>query len=201
MLSIVTKVVNLISARALHKRQFSLLLNEVESAYSGLLMSNNVRWLSRGKVLERFVECLNEIKLFQNLKNNSDFPVLDDDARLSKLIFLYLSTNALNELNVKLQGYGKSIDIMLGIIIAFESKLHIFQRDLETKSYKYFPRLKKNREELSDQGQAIEIAEEVYFTSVLSSLKEQFPSRFTQFRELEEILLITKILARQILPN
>ena len=32
-LSIVTKVVNLISARALHKRQFSLLLNEVESAY------------------------------------------------------------------------------------------------------------------------------------------------------------------------
>ena len=58
-------------------------------------MSNNVRWLSRGKVLERFVECLNEIKLFQNMKNNSDFPVLDDDARLSKLIFLYLSTNAL----------------------------------------------------------------------------------------------------------
>ena len=39
-LSIVTKVVNLISARALHKRQFSLLLNEVESAYSGLLMYN-----------------------------------------------------------------------------------------------------------------------------------------------------------------
>ena len=94
-LSIVTKVVNLISAQALHKRQFSLLLNEVESAYSGLLMYNNVRWLSRGKVLERFVECLNEIKLFQNMKNNNDFPVLDDDAWLSKLIFLYLSTNAL----------------------------------------------------------------------------------------------------------
>ena len=37
-LSIVTKVVNLISARALHKCQFSLLLNEVESAYNGLLM-------------------------------------------------------------------------------------------------------------------------------------------------------------------
>ena len=79
-LSIVTKVVNLISARALHKRQFSLLLNEEESAHNGLLMYNNVRWLSRGKVLERFVECLIEIKLFLNMKNNKDFPELDDDA-------------------------------------------------------------------------------------------------------------------------
>ena len=78
---------------------------------------------------------------------------------------------------------------MFGIIIAFESKLHIFQRNLETKSYKYFPRLKKNREELSDR----DFAEEAYFTSVLMSLKDQFLSRFTQFRELEEILLIIKI--------
>ena len=98
----------------------------------------------------------------------------------------------LNELNVKLQGYGKSIDIMLGIIIAFEGKLHIFQSDLETNSYKYLPRLKKNREELSDQDQAIWIAEKAYLTSVLSSLKDRFSSRFTQFRELEEILLIMK---------
>ena len=143
MLSIVTKVVNLISARAFHKRQFSLLLKEVESAYNGLLMYNNVRWLSRGKVLERFVECLNETKLFLIMKNNNNFPELDDDARLSKVIFLTDLSMHLNELNVKLQGYGKSIEIMFGIIIAFESKLHIFQRDLETKSYKYFLRLKK----------------------------------------------------------
>ena len=191
-LSIVTKVVNLISARALLKRQFSLLISEVESAYNGLLMYNNVRWLSRGKVLERFVECLNKIKLFLSMKNNSDFPKLDDDAWLSKLIIFTDPSMHLNELNVKLQGYGKGIDIMFWIIIAFESKLRIFQRDLETKSYKYFPRLKKNREELSDQDRAIGIAEEAYFTSVLSSLKDQFLSRLTQFWKLEKILLIIK---------
>ena len=43
---------------------------------------------------------------------------------------------------------------------------------------------------MRNQDQAIGIAEEAYFTSVLSSLKDQFSSRFTQFRELEEILLI-----------
>ena len=60
----VTKVVNCISARALHKRQFQALLNEVESVYKGLKMYNNVRWLSRGLVLKRFVECFEEIKIF-----------------------------------------------------------------------------------------------------------------------------------------
>ena len=38
----VTKVVNCNSARALHKRQFEVLLNEVESVYKGLKMYNNV---------------------------------------------------------------------------------------------------------------------------------------------------------------
>ena len=104
------------------------------------------------------------------MKNNNDFPELDYDAWLSKLIFLTDLSMHLNELNVKLQGYGKSIDIMFGIIIAFESNLHIFKRDLETKSYKTFPRVKKNREDLSDLDQAIGIAEEAYFTSVLGSL-------------------------------
>ena len=39
----VTKVVNLISARALHKRQFEVSLNEVECVYKGLKVYNDVR--------------------------------------------------------------------------------------------------------------------------------------------------------------
>ena len=38
----VTKVVNCISARTLHKRQFQVLLNELESVSKGLKMNNNV---------------------------------------------------------------------------------------------------------------------------------------------------------------
>ena len=71
--SVVTKVVNLISSRALHKCEFSILLNQVDSSYDGLLLYNNVCWLSRGKTLERFVECLNEIKHFLSMKNVNDF--------------------------------------------------------------------------------------------------------------------------------
>ncbi|KAK1340860.1 hypothetical protein QTO34_017255 [Cnephaeus nilssonii] len=50
------------------EREFSTLSLEVDSTYSGLLMYNNVRWLSRGKVLERFVECFEEIKQHGSLK-------------------------------------------------------------------------------------------------------------------------------------
>ena len=62
----IIKVVNTLFAWALHKRQYKVLLNEVECVYKGLKMYNNVRWLSRGFVLKRFVECFYEIKLFND---------------------------------------------------------------------------------------------------------------------------------------
>lgn len=50
----------------------------------------------------------------------------------------------LNELNVKLQGSNKTIDI-LDIICAFDTKLlHVFSNNIITKNYKYFPNLEKN---------------------------------------------------------
>ena len=47
-MSLVTQLVNLTSARGLSKRKCLELLNQVNSVYNGLLMHNNVRWLSRG---------------------------------------------------------------------------------------------------------------------------------------------------------
>ena len=78
----------------------------------------------------------------------------------------------LNKLNVKLQGYGKSFDAMYGHVSAFESKLDIFQRDLETKAYKYFPRLQNNLDEFSENDEDIMNNEQDFFLLILSSLKE-----------------------------
>ena len=47
-----TKIVHRISDRALNKRRFQILLNEVESVYEELKMYYNVRWLSRGLILK-----------------------------------------------------------------------------------------------------------------------------------------------------
>ncbi|KAK1338958.1 hypothetical protein QTO34_019627 [Cnephaeus nilssonii] len=134
LMSVVTKIVNLIAARPLHKREFSALLLEVDSTYSGLLMYNNVRWLSRGKVLERFVECFEEIKVFLDDKDLGNFPQLNNDKWVNTLMFFTDLSVHINELNLKLQGFGKSFDVMFGYIKAFESKVKIFKRDVETKT-------------------------------------------------------------------
>lgn len=94
-LSIVSKIINFIAARALNMRQFQLLLQGVGSNYHGLLMYNHVRWLSRGFVLQRFVECFDEIIMFLNDKK-TEFPELFDNDWITKLMFLANISNHLN---------------------------------------------------------------------------------------------------------
>jgi hypothetical protein len=51
-MKIVTKEVNFISAHALKKKEFKNLLSNVNSVVKELIMYNNIRWLSRGSVLQ-----------------------------------------------------------------------------------------------------------------------------------------------------
>ena len=51
-------------------------------------------------------------------------------------MFLTDISNYLNELNIKLQGPAKSIDVMFGIIEGFESKLVIFKCDIDNNNFK-----------------------------------------------------------------
>ena len=95
-MKVVTKVVNFIAARVLNKIQFQLLLTEVESVYSGLLMYNSVRWLSRGHVLERFVECIEEVRLISADSNKQQFAELTNLDWLSELMF-FTDLNEVNE--------------------------------------------------------------------------------------------------------
>ena len=67
---VVTKIINLTSAHALCKRKFKELLGDMDSMHVGLLMYNNVQWLSRRKVLQRFVKCLDKIIIFFNNRKN-----------------------------------------------------------------------------------------------------------------------------------
>ncbi|XP_060845493.1 general transcription factor II-I repeat domain-containing protein 2A-like [Rhopalosiphum padi] len=125
-MEVVTKVVNFITSRALNNRQFTKLLDEVESQYAGLLMYNSVRWLSRGQVLHRFVELLEEIRLFL-FEKSQDYPELKDLNWLNDLMFFTDFTTMYNELNKKLQGPGH---IVLSISIKTENLILIEWKSL-----------------------------------------------------------------------
>ena len=58
------KVVNLIKARALNFRMFTIMCNDMGAEHDKLLLHTEVRWLSRGKVLFRLFELRFEVRLF-----------------------------------------------------------------------------------------------------------------------------------------
>ena len=105
----VAKIVNLLVARSSSThRQFKALLEEFDSCYRDIPVYCKVRWLSRGKVLDRCVECFTEIKEFLNRKGEN-YPELQCDDWVVKLMFLTDITAHLNDLNVRLQGAGHTL--------------------------------------------------------------------------------------------
>jgi len=67
---IVTKTVNFIRPHGLKHRQFIEFLNEIESEHKDVLYHNQVRWLSRGKVLKRILDLRRENQIFVIEKKN-----------------------------------------------------------------------------------------------------------------------------------
>ncbi|XP_034259776.1 general transcription factor II-I repeat domain-containing protein 2A-like [Pantherophis guttatus] len=185
----VTKMVNYIMAHALNFPQFQALLEEVQAQNNCLHMNNNVRWLSRGRVLERFVACLDEIRLFMNEKGQ-EYPQLTDMAWLTNLMFFTDFTLHFSVLNKQLQGVGKIAERMFCDIKTFERKLQVFERDLESGQLKYFPNLKRHLEKSTTFADNPTSHQEIYkeFSSIVAAAKVKFSNRFSQFRKMETTL-------------
>lgn len=71
MMQDVVGIVNNIRSKALSRHQFKALVEEMDAQYGNVLYHQEVRWLSRGKVLRRFFELREEIRVFQAAKKNS----------------------------------------------------------------------------------------------------------------------------------
>lgn len=180
-MSLVIRVLNFIVARALNDRQFKTLLEEVGSNYPGLLLHSNVRWLSRGKVLNRFAGCLSEIRSFLEMKNVKH-PELTNTEWLLKFYYLVDMTEHLNELNVKMQGVGNTVLSLQQAVFAFENKLELFITDIETGRLLHFEKLGefKNSCATSDPAQHLDLQQLAGFTF---DLLQSFKARFGEFRE------------------
>jgi hypothetical protein len=88
---------NFIRASVLNHREFVALLGEIESEHGEIIYHTNVRWLSRGSVLQRFFDLLKKIKLF--MEKSKRIEELDDKGWISDLAFLVDVTGHLNTLN------------------------------------------------------------------------------------------------------
>jgi hypothetical protein len=109
-LDIVVKSVNFIKSSALNTRLFRILCDEMGSEHKNLLMHTEVRWLSRGKVLQRLFELRDEVFVFLNDKQNIYAKHFNDSNFMVKFAYLSDIYSEVNKLNLSLQANASIIN-------------------------------------------------------------------------------------------
>ncbi|KAI2646908.1 SCAN domain-containing protein 3 [Labeo rohita] len=157
----VMAIINFIrSTSSFQHRLFCMLLSEMSAEHHNLLLHNDVRWLSKGKGLERF--CASKKKAETHLSR-----ILDNfraDACFLSDIFKHL-----NDLNLGLQGRDKTVIDLVEQMRAFQVKLDLFANDLSTGRMLHFPTLRKC---ISSPAQITDVR-----TDFIAMLKNNFAGR------------------------
>ena len=69
---------------------------------------------------------------------------------------------------------------------AFEKKLEVFKKDIGDERFRYFSNLNKHINDLQNNGRADFQSLQKLFLNIIESVGEQFFTRFSKFREVEE---------------
>ena len=179
----IMKLVNFLrSTSALQHRLLRNFLSENNAVYSDLLVHNNIRWLSKGKVLERFWSIREELMVFLEVQNNvkadAFLAFLRDDTKMEIVGFLADMMSHLNELCLKLQGEKCNIFDLINAVHAFQKKLTIFKHDIQNQ-LNHFQRLLEQCKGKRDAR----------YVAFIEKLIDNFAVRFGDFSLGKQLLL------------
>jgi len=100
----ILKMITLIKTHTFKTRLFKHLCEKMDAKHKYFFLHTEVRWLSRGKSLNRAFKLRQPLKRFL-LQTNSDLSnKFSDEKWVLKLVYLCDIFNQLNELNLSLQG-------------------------------------------------------------------------------------------------
>ncbi|XP_048225464.1 general transcription factor II-I repeat domain-containing protein 2A-like [Perognathus longimembris pacificus] len=140
-MAVVVDSVNCISSRGLNRGEFTALLYELDSQYGSLWYHTGVKWLSRGLVLRRFFESLEDIESFLSSWGRP-LPQLSCKAWVLDLAFLVDVTTHLNSLALALQAHPQLVTRMFDLLRAFLAKLGLWEAHLAQNNLAHFPTLR-----------------------------------------------------------
>lgn len=126
----VVKMVNYIKRNPLKCRVFKNLCNAMDSGHTQLLLHTEVRWLSRGRVLNRFYELREELLAFFTCEESEYADLLSDDNWCTKLAFLADMFQKLYVLNKSMQGRSENLLTSTDKIKSFKEKILIWKRKI-----------------------------------------------------------------------
>lgn len=127
----VIHVVNFIKARPLKHRLFAILCKEMGARFDGLLLHSNVRWLSRGAVLNRVYELRREVAEFLLSEKHQLADRFTNEAWILKLAYMADIFCHLNVLNQSMQGRDTYIVHMQDKVHAFSLKIMLWSNKLK----------------------------------------------------------------------
>lgn len=179
-MSVVVNSVNWICSRGLNRGEFTTLLYELDSQYGSLLYCTDIKWLSRGLVLKRFFESLEEIAAFM-ASRGKPLPQLSSPDWIRDLAFLVDLTMHLNTLNIALQGHSQVVTQMYDLLRAFLAKLCLWETHLARNNLAHFPTLKSVSRNESDG---------LNYIPKIVELKTEFQKRLSDFKVHERELTL-----------
>ncbi|KAI6651832.1 general transcription factor II-I repeat domain-containing protein 2-like [Oopsacas minuta] len=141
---VVIKIVSFMRARGLYHRQFQHMLDEMDNQYGDLLYYCEVRWLSRGTMLQRVYQLRAELTNLLREKG-MEVPELIHAKWVTDFACLVDIANHPNMLNLKIQGMNQSINVLYEQIYAFEVKLQLWELQLNESNCIHFPTLRSHQ--------------------------------------------------------
>ena len=123
--------------------------DEMGAEHSGLLYHLNIRWLSRGKVLQRIASLRNEVDAFLKAQKHELSERFSDNEWIAKLLFLADFFSHLNQLNTSMQGKNKILLDVSEDIITFKAKMELWMHRMEQGKTALFPALNAFVEEFN----------------------------------------------------
>ncbi|XP_067939846.1 protein FAM200B-like [Watersipora subatra] len=130
-------VINFLRSKSsLRHRQLRKFLQESDSQYDELLVHNNVRWLSKGRALQRVWTVRQHIEQFLSEIGGDAaerfVEILRSEHSLRDMAFLTDILAHLDDLNLKLQGEGRNVVEFWQAVTSFKDKLHCFYEDINS---------------------------------------------------------------------
>lgn len=184
-LKIVVECVNYVRNSALRHRIFKELCKEMGSEFEVLLYHSNVRWLSRGQVLNRVFALREELALFLQEHQHGHADCFKNSEFILMLAYMADIFAALNHLNQQMQGGGVNIIEAEEALKAFQKKLPLWKRRIENGNFANFTLLdecvNKNYDvpgigDISVSGE-LKHAISMHLDELAKSLEGYFPSR------------------------
>jgi len=116
------KIINFIKYNTLNSRLFLILCEEMGSVYFISLIHAEDRWLSRGRVMVRFIELRKEIELFLIQKKSNYILIMQNAELIAKCTYLFDIFNIINILYLSVQGSLTTIFTIYNKVNAIKKK-------------------------------------------------------------------------------